>query len=270
MSHKRSRHCATISASSPPPSQSTPSASPSSVPSQVDPVQPDYGALIESSEPAWSNVNIPALLSTATGLPVYFDYDVNAGALAEALAGAGKGVRSFVYLSIGTGVGGVFYREGLRPGYAPQLGHISLPREPDDTTFPGTCRFHGDCLQGLASGKAMHARWSTPAEHLQPNHPAWHLEARYLARACANLFYTFSPQRIVLGSSVGCTPGLSAHVAALVPTLLNGFLEPELRTRFATQPPVVPAALAQDSSLIGASLLAREQLGLPMQPAQTY
>ena len=233
-------------------------------PLQVDSSASDFGAIIESSEPAWSGVNIPRLVCDTCRSPVYCDYDVNAGALAEALAGAGRGTRSFVYLSIGTGVGGVLFRERLTPGYAPQLGHMYLPQEEDDGEFSGSCRFHGRCLQGLASGRAMELRWGRPAETLEPEHPAWSLESRYLARACANLVYTFSPDRIVLASSVGCTPGLSARVNDGLRGQLNGFLEPELRALYARQAVVVSAQLAQDSSLVGSALLARERLGLRM------
>ena len=234
-------------------------------PLEVDPAQRAYGAVLESSDPAWSEVNVPRLVHSSLRCPIFFDFDVNAGALAEATMGAGVGVRNFVYLSVGTGVGGVHFRERLIAGYAPQLGHMYLPQEPDDLGFAGSCRFHGGCLQGLASGKAMALRWGRPAEELAADHPAWDLEARYLARACANLVYSFAPERIVLGSSVGSVANLSARVGALLQALLRGFLEPELRTRYAARAPVVPAALAEASSLVGAALLARDQAGLRLE-----
>ena len=227
-------------------------------PLDTDPTSARYGAIWESSDAAWSGVNLPALLAGATGKPVFFDYDVNAGALAEWKAGVARGAGRFVYLSVGTGVGGVVFQDGLRAGYAPQLGHTYVPRESDDTTFAGSCRFHGDCLQGLASGRAIEERWGVRGEDLPAEHRAWDLEARYLSRACANLVYTFSPERIVVGSSVGAVENLTARVNERLMPLLNGFLEPELRVLYAREPPVVRAGLSPDSSLVGAAILARD------------
>jgi fructokinase len=231
-------------------------------PLQVNPNRADYGAVIESSEAAWSDINVPALVCDTLGQRVFFDYDVNTGALAEAMSGAGKGAASFVYLSVGTGIGGVLFRDSLKPGYAPQLGHMYLPRESDDLEFPGSCRFHGACLQGLASGRAIAMRWSQAAEELDSEHSAWDLEARYLARACTNLIYMFSPENVVIGSSVSCVPGLIDRVNRYMPIFLKDFLEPELRSRFASQASVIRAALTPDSSLVGAAILAKERAGL--------
>ncbi len=231
-------------------------------PLQVDRSQADYGAVVESSEPAWSGVNVPAQVAGVLEQEVYFDFDVSAGALAEATLGSGRGKSAFVYLSIGTGVGAVYFRGLHRPGYAPQMGHMYIPREQDDLTFNGSCRFHGVCLQGLASGKALAQRWGVPAEQLGEDHPVWDLEARYIARACTNLVYTFSPETIVLGSSVGSAPHLIAKVNQHLWAMLNNFLDPELRTLYSEQPIVAGALLGSESSLKGAALLGIERLGL--------
>ena len=221
-----------------------------------------YGAVHHSSDAAWSGVNLPALVSAATGNTVFFDYDVNAGALAEKTIGAARLASSFVYLSIGTGIGGAVCRGKPTPGYAPQLGHIYLPKEPDDQLFPGSCRFHGGCLQGLASGRAIAERWGVAGQLLPPDHRAWDLEARYLARACANLIYLFSPERIVVGSSVSAVEKLLERTNDYLFPLLNGFLEPELHQLYLRVPPVQRATLAPDSSLIGAAIMAKEEVGL--------
>ena len=231
-------------------------------PLQVDPSKPAYGAVIESSEPAWSGVNIPAQVAEILDQEVYFDFDVSAGALAEATLGSGKGKSTFVYLSVGTGIGAVYFRGSHRPGYAPQIGHMYIPHEADDLEFEGSCRFHGACLQGLASGKALAQRWGAPAEQLGENDPAWDLEARYIARACTNLIYSFSPETVVLGSSVGSSPNLVSKVNGHLPLMLNNFLEPQLRTLYQEQPPVTSAMLKRDSSLIGAAILGSQSVGL--------
>ena len=234
-------------------------------PLQIDPNKPDYGAVIESSEPAWSGVNIPAQVAAALGQDVYFDFDVSAGglALAQGIQTADRASPNFVYLSVGTGIGAVAFRDAHRSGYAPQLGHMYIPREPDDLEFPGSCRFHGGCLQGLASGKAMAERWGVPAENLPAGHPAWDLEARYIARACTNLIYSFSTDVIVLGSSVGVASGLAvSEIDRHTRTMLNDFLEPHLRDKFAKKPIVAAAPLGPNASLIGAALLGQQKVGL--------
>ena len=232
-------------------------------PLQVDPLRPDYGAIIESSEPAWSGVNIPQLVAKVLARDIWFDFDVNAGAVAESVHGNGKGRSSFVYLSIGTGVGAVLFRGKHQPGFAPQIGHMYIPREAADEHFAGSCRFHGGCLQGLASGKAMAQRWSLPAEMLESGHLGWDLEARYVARACTNLIYTFAPEIILLGSSIGSSSELPIDkVNAYSMSMLNDFLEPDLRLHFRANPPVARAALGAECSLVGAALLGSHAVGL--------
>ncbi len=223
-----------------------------------------YGAITISSEPAWSGVNLPRLLADAIHAPVRFDYDVNAGALAEHALGAAVELKRFVYLSLGTGIGAACYNDGIAPGFSPQFGHIFIPRELDDpaSAFPGSCRLHRDCLQGLASGKALAERWKCPAEKLAPEHPAWDLQARYIARACANLVYTMLPERILLASSVALVPGLVDAVNRHLSLQLNGFLDATTAARYAMRAPVTRAGLAPDSSLFGAAILARDKTGL--------
>jgi fructokinase len=231
-------------------------------PLQVDPEKEDYGALVESSEAVWSGVNIPKLVAGVVEQEVYFDFDVNAGALAEATMGAGIGKSSFVYLSVGTGIGAAYFRGSHRPGFAPQMGHMFIPREVDDLEFGSSCRFHGACLQGLASGKSLAQRWGIPAEKLGDEHRAWDLEARYLARACTNLIYTFSPEVIVLGSSVGVARSLIERINGHIPSMLNDFMDPDLRVLYREQSAVVGATCGADSSLIGAMILGAQRAGL--------
>ena len=231
-------------------------------PLQVDPSKAEYGAVIESSEPAWSGVNIPAQVAEILERDVYFDFDVSAGALAEATIGSGRGKSTFIYLSVGTGIGAVYFRGSHRPGYAPQMGHMYIPRELEDLDFEGSCRFHSACLQGLASGKALQQRWSVPAEQLGENHPAWDLEARYIARACTNLIYSFSPEAIVLGSSVGSAPNLVSNVNRHVRSMINNFIEPGLRVIYAERPPIIGAMLGSASSLVGAAAFGISEVGL--------
>lgn len=235
-------------------------------PVETDPAQPDFGAIVASSEQQWSGVNLPAILSSRYGVSVRFDYDVNAAVLAEA-RDREPGPAGFVYLSIGTGVGGAFHhpQEGISPRTdPPQLGHISLPREPDDP-YPGSCRFHGDCFQGLASGRALFGRWGMPAHELPEDHEAWDLEARYIGRACADLLYSTPHATVRVGSGIARVPGLVARSNYYLRAFMAEF-PATLWRRIGERDVIELAATAPESSLIGAAVLAGEEIGLEFAP----
>ena len=165
---------------------------------------PTYGYITSTPKPGWANTDIVGAFRRALDVPVGFDTDVNAAALGEWRWGAAQGLNNFVYLTIGTGIGGGGLING-KPMHGlvhPEMGHIRIPRDRQADLFPGSCPFHGDCLEGLASGPAITARWGRPAESLPEDHPAWKLEANYLASAVVNFICTLSPQRIILGGGV--------------------------------------------------------------------
>ena len=151
-------------------------------------------------------------------MPVAFDTDVNAAALGEARWGAAQGLDTFVYLTVGTGIGGGGLLGG-RPMHGlvhPEMGHMLLPRDPAADPFPGVCPFHGGCLEGLASGPAMLARWGQPAESSPGGSSARGPSRRATWRwPLVNLVCTLSPQRIVLGGGV-------MEQAQLFPLIRNG------------------------------------------------
>ena len=101
---------------------------------------------------------------------------------------------------------------------------MRLPHDLQKDPFPGVCPYHGDCFEGLATGPAIAARWGQPAETLPPEHPAWELEAGYLALAVANLVCTLSPQRIILGGGVMKQEFLFPLIRSKVQNLLNGYV----------------------------------------------
>ncbi len=165
---------------------------------------PTFGYITSTPKAGWANVDLRGAVREAFGVPVAFDTDVNAAALAEWRWGAAQHLDTFIYLTIGTGIGGGGLVNGrLMHGLVhPEMGHVRLPHDLTVDPFAGVCPFHGDCLEGLASGPAMNARWLQPAESLPNDHPAWALEARYLAFALVNFICTLSPQRIVIGGGV--------------------------------------------------------------------
>jgi fructokinase len=160
-------------------------------------------------------------------VPVGFDTDVNAAALGESRWGAGQGLENLIYLTIGTGIGGGGLMNGkLMHGLIhPEMGHMRIPHDWQADPYPGHCPFHGDCFEGLACGPAMGARWKQAADTLPADHPAWELEAKYLALALVNVICTVSTERIILGGGVMEHPRLLPLVRSEVQRLLNGYVQ---------------------------------------------
>jgi len=198
----------------------------------------DFGRITTTPKPHWSNVDVRGHFAAAFALPIGFDTDVAGAALAEERWGAAGGCRVHVYLTIGTGIGGGIVVDG-RPVHGlvhPEFGHIRIRRSAGDS-FAGVCPFHGDCLEGLASGPAIAARAGAPAETLAPDHPVWRQVADELAELMAMLILTVSPERILIGGGVGQnhaallgrTRGTTArllggYVAGLTPAMLDGVI----------------------------------------------
>lgn len=217
-----------------------------------------WGHITDTPKPGWSHVDVAGTLGRALKLPVSMDTDVNGAALAEWLWGAGRGVSQLLYLTVGTGVGGgVLVRGKPMHGLVhPEVGHMLLPRVQGDEGFTGACPYHGAaCLEGLASGPALEARWGKPAPELPAEHPAWNLEASYLAMGLVNLIYSLSPQRIILGGGVMQRTQLYPAIRRLIPRLLGRYLPvPDLRDEIDTY--LVPPALGDDAGVLGALALA--------------
>lgn len=217
---------------------------------------PTYRQIVNTPKPGWSGANIADFLEDEFHLPVVIDTDVNGAALSEYLWGAGRGLDSLIYLTIGTGIGGGAMVDGrLVHGLMhPEMGHLLLRREPDDP-YAGHCPYHHDCFEGLASGPAMQERWGKPAFELPPEHPAWDLEARYIAQALVAYTYILSPQKIILGGGVMQNTDLISRIRAHVLSLMAGYLTPQDTTgrleNYITRP-----GLDQGSGLLGAIALA--------------
>ncbi len=212
------------------------------------PVDLAAGRIASTPKIAWRNFDFVETVRRALGVPVAFDTDVNGAALGEARWGAAAGVSDFLYITVGTGIGGGAMMNGaLLHGLAhPEMGHMRIPRDPADA-FAGVCPFHGDCLEGLASGPAMHARWGMPPQALPADHPAWALEARYLALAVGNCVCMLSPKLVLMGGGVMQQPQLFPMIRSALVEVLHGYVEP---------PPVLPPALGARAGVLGALALA--------------
>ncbi|HEU0086230.1 MAG TPA: ROK family protein [Pseudonocardiaceae bacterium] len=217
---------------------------------------PRYGFITTSPKPGWTEVDLVGPIRAALGAPVGFDTDVNGAALGEGRWGVARGLDSFVYLTVGTGIGGGAVLEGriARGLVHPEMGHLSVARQPGDD-FPGICPYHADCLEGMASGPAIAARWRRPPEQLHGEElrVAVEWEVAYLAAGLRAIVYTLAPQRIVIGGSVSALPGLFPLVRAQLVKCLAGY--PGLPEHTADDF-IVPPALGPLAGPAGALVLA--------------
>ncbi len=229
-------------------------------PVDPNPASPTFGFITTTPKPGWAQTDFAGAVGRALGVPVGFDTDVNVAALGEYRWGAAQGLDTFIYLTIGTGLGGGGLVNGqmIHGLIHPEMGHIRLPRHPDDP-YPGACPFHGDCLEGMAAGPALQGRWGQQAETLPVDHPAWTIEAHYLAYGLVNFICTLSPQRIIMGGGVMEQSQLFPLIRRKAQELLNGYVQsPEFLERVDRY--IVPPGLGNRAGVLGAIALAEQQL----------
>jgi fructokinase len=230
-------------------------------PVDVAPASPTYGFITTTPKLAWLHTDVAGTIGRALDVPVGFDTDTNVAALGEHHWGAGQGLDTFLYLTVGTGIGGGGLVGGrLMHGLVhPEMGHIRIPHDTARDPFPGVCPYHGDCWEGLANGPAMEQRWGAPAETLPPDHPAWELEAEYLALALVNLVLVISPQRVAMGGGVMSQPQLFPLVRRRLRELLGGYVQsPAVLAEIDDY--IVPPALGTRSGILGAIALAQQMI----------
>ncbi len=220
-----------------------------------------YGYITKTPKPGWGNCDIVGAFKDALGVPVGFDTDVNGAVLGEVTWGAAKGLDSAIYITIGTGVGvGVYVNGGLLHGLVhPEGGHILLIRHPKDT-YEGKCPFHKNCVEGLAAGPSIEARWGKKAAELADRDEVWEMEAYYIAQAITDYIFSYSPQKIILWGGVMHQEKLFGMVRKEVLNLLNGYVAHEMITEYIDQY-IVPPALGEDPGIMGAIKLGLDALG---------
>jgi fructokinase len=225
-------------------------------PVDLRPQSPYWGYVTTTPKPGWAHTDVAGPVSKALGVPVGFDTDVNLAALGELIWGAAQGLDDFIYLTIGTGVGGgVFARGEMIHGLIhPELGHIPLPHDWEADPYPGHCPYHGDCLEGMTCGPAMADRWGASGSDLPPDHPAWDLEAHYLALALQSFICTLSPERIILGGGVMQQTQLFPLIREKVQRMLNGYVQSPAILEHIDEY-IVPPGLGGRSGVMGAIAL---------------
>ena len=237
-------------------------------PRDLNPDSPGYGSITLSPKLEWQGYPLLRELESRLGVPAAIDTDVNAAALAEYQMGAGRGLSSLLYVTVGTGIGGGFIIGG-EPVHGlvhPELGHMLLAPQEGDPMPDGMCPFHRHCLEGLASGPAIEKRWGLSSRLMTQDHPAWELEAAYLAQMCANAIVTVSPEIIVLGGGVMQQAHLFPRIRERTLELLGGYVASEKITPEGIASYIVPPALGVNSGVTGALLLGARALERAHEP----
>lgn len=229
-------------------------------PIDLDKASETYGYITSTPKTAWVDYNIVGAFADALGCPIGFDTDVNGSVLGEVTFGQAKGKRCVLYITIGTGVGAGVYIDGrlLHGMLHPEAGHVLIQKRSTDR-FEGKCPYHKSCLEGLAAGPAIEARWGRKAVELQDNPDVWDLEAYYIAQAVTNYVLTLSPEMIILGGGVMHQEQLFPLIRGYVKDLLNGYI----RTRELSDMGhyIVPASLNDNQGIMGCLELARRAAG---------
>lgn len=229
-------------------------------PADLDPASPTYGYITATPKPHWSQTDLLGPIQKALDVPAVFETDVAASLYGEATWGAAKGMKHAAYFTVGTGIGGAVMIDGqiLHGIGHPEMGHMRVSRHEKDQ-FKGSCPFHQDCLEGMAAGTAIGKRWGVSAQDLPADHPAWEIEASYLAQACLNLLMIAPPERIILGGGVMHQAQLFPMVRAELARLLDGYLGyGQLRGNLKNY--LVPPALGDDAGVLGCVALGQRLL----------
>lgn len=225
-------------------------------PAIVDPAAAGYGSIAATPKPGWQGADIRAALGDLAGR-FAFDTDVNGAALGEARYGAGQGLRTVAYVTVGTGIGVGVVQDGralIGQGHY-EMGHVPVFHDRAADPFEGVCPFHGNCAEGLASGPAVKARWGRSLSDLPPDHAAHDLIAVYLASLCQTVLLSHAPDVIVLGGGVMKTPGLLARIGEKLGAIDSGYLSRDVAAALAAP------GLADRSGITGALELASGTTG---------
>jgi fructokinase len=227
-------------------------------PVDLDPSSTTYGSITSTPKLAWRNFPLLDKFRSVFNFPIAFDTDVNAALLGEARWGAGIGFSDLVYVTVGTGIGGgILSNKQLVHGIVhTELGHMLVNHNLRQDPFEGSCPYHKNCLEGLAAGPAIQARWGIQAHKIPGDHQAWLLEAHYLAQMAVNLTVMLSPQRIILGGGICQQPGLIEMVRLRFKDLLNGYVQSQFYDEKIDSYIVAPM-LGNNAGILGTIALAR-------------
>jgi fructokinase len=239
-------------------------------PVDLDTRSRSYGFITNTPKPGWQNADLLGPLRRAfPEVSIGFDTDVNGAALGEHRWGAAQGIDDFVYITVGTGIGGGAMVQGnLMHGLThPEMGHISMPQIQGDD-FIGACPYHGRCWEGLCSGPAIAKRAGMPSDQIPADHPAWKYTAKYMSHALATIACVLSPKRIIVGGSVRKAGQLGEQVffdsvRSGFLGALAGYIDSPLLKQSTISQFIVPPLLGDDAGVYGAMALAQSAMKIP-------
>lgn len=213
-----------------------------------------YGYITTTPKLAWQNCNIVEAFEKLQ-VPIGFDTDVNGSVLGEHTRGIAKGLKSCIYITIGTGIGVGIISDGqlLHGMLHPEGGHILLTKHPKDV-YQGKCPFHKNCFEGLCAGPAVEERWGKPGVELAENNEVWELEAYYIAQALVDYVMMLSPQKIILGGGIMQQKQLFPLIRKNFKEMLNGYIDTKELKDLDNY--IVPPALNDNQGIMGAIQLA--------------
>jgi fructokinase len=236
-------------------------------PLDMNPESSTYGFIAPTPKPYWSNTDVRGMLQRGLDVPIVIDTDVNVAGLGESVWGASKGFDPSLYLTIGTGIGGGYIQNGkpLLGLLTPEMGHLRIPHSRELDPFEGSCPFHGDCFEGLASGPAIEKRLGITGANISENDPFWDIEVDYIASALMNYILVLAPKKIILGGGVMQRQFLFARIRHRVHELLNGYFSSKSVLENIDDY-IVPPGLGNQSGSLGAIALAMQFDGMNNDP----
>ncbi|HJS19861.1 MAG TPA: ROK family protein [Anaerolineales bacterium] len=228
-------------------------------PLDLNPASPTYGSITATPKPGWSHADVLGTLQRALKVHITIDSDVNAAGVGESIWGSSRGYDPSLYLTIGTGIGGGYIKDGksLIGLLNLEMGHVLIPHDLERDPFEGVCPFHGDCFEGLANGPAIEKRLGMQGAIVPENDPYWDVEAGYIASALMNYILTLSPKKIILGGGVMQREFLFPKVRNRVCDLLNGYVTSKAVLEHIDEY-IVPPGLGNQSGSMGAIALAMQ------------
>jgi glucokinase len=215
------------------------------------PLNPKTGVIINPTNmPGWVDIPLASLISRKFGIPCRVENDANAAGLAETLFGAAQGYASVFYVTLSTGVGAGIILNGRiyhgRNGAAAEGGHVTIDYRSSTIC---NCGVPG-CIEALASGLALAKRRLDPAHLTEPQLDEM---AEMTGAWLGGVVSLLDPEIIVIGGGMSrIGEPLFSRLRRVVP----------LRTinQFAASMPIVPAALAEHSGVLGAASVAFQDL----------
>ena len=227
-------------------------------PVDIDTSSTNYGRILASTKKNWSDTDVVGYFAKAFNVPISFQSDVNGAAIGEHNLGNAQGIDNFVYITVGTGIGGGIFVNGelLNHKSHAEIGHMMIPKDMAQDTFKGCCPFHTNCLEGLASGPAIEKWWETAGQYLNNKHQAWALEAHYLALLCINLTYSLAPEKIIFGGGVMQQLQLLPLIREKFTAMMKGYAPASYSPT--NEHYISPTGLGEDSAIKGALILAKQ------------